>query len=266
MNSRLFEPVSNEDARFVYPRLPRAAAREIVQERVEWPPEELRQESRTSHPLAAPARAGSVVPKDLLVQVRDRVRTALDTVNPKFDWPVPAGRVAEFDRITGRELYENMQIVPADAASEGVWSFMTLVLLPEIGPWRFPDAGDKRYFGVPRNVLRRTWWRAHILGPDLGGSTGGSPHLREDELVQIFERSTLSANPWIAKAIVSTIHKSSEQLTVARSVFVRDLTRRLLRMTPLLCLDALPSDSLEVLLAELSSQSRQALQRNQRSM
>lgn len=262
MISRLFESVHHEGSRFVYPRLPRAVAREIVEERVEWLPEKLRQESHTSHPLAAPARAGSLVPKNLLTQVRDRVRTALDIADPKFDWPIAASRVAEFDRIIGRQLYENMQIVPADAASEGVWSFMTLVLLPELGPWRFPGAGDKRYFGVPRNVLRRTWWRAHILGPDLGGSTSLSPYLGEDELVQIFERPTLSANPWIARAIVSAIHGSSEQLTGARSVFVRDFTRRLLRMTPLLCLDALPRDSLEALLVEQASKSSQALKRN----
>jgi Family of unknown function (DUF6339) len=234
-------------------------ARGMVEERSDWQPEKLRKSSRTSHPTAAPARAGSVVSESLLVQVRDRVRGALDIVRPKFDWPVPSGRVAEFDRTLGRELYEGMQIVPADAASEGVWSFMTLVLLPEIGPWRFPGAGDKRYFGVPRNVLRRAWWRAHTLGPDLGGSTNSSPYLGEDELVQIFERPTLSANPWVARAIVSTIHKNSGQITAARSVFVRDFTRRLLRMTPLLCLDALSGDDLEEFLTGLVSQSVEAL-------
>lgn len=261
MSPRLFEPAHDEGVRFVYPRLPRAAARALVEERAEWPPEKLCQASHVSHPLAAPARAGSLVPNHLLIQVRDCVRMALDITDPKFDWPVPTSRVAEFDRIVGRELYENMKIVPADAASEGVWSFMTLILLPEVGPWRFPGAGDKRYFGVPRNVLRRTWWRAHILGPDLGGSTGNSPHLGEDELVQIFERSTLSANPWVARAIVSTIHIGSEDITAARSAFVRDFTRRLLRMTPWLSLDALPSHDLERLLADLASDSATALSR-----
>lgn len=262
MTPRLFEPTQSEGTRFVYPRLPRASARGLVEERVDWSSEKLRRASRTSHPLAAPARAGSLVPEDLLVQVRDRIRTALDDTDPKFDWPVPPGRVAQYDRIVGRELYENMKIVPADAASEGVWSFMTLVLLPEIGPWRFPGAGDGRYFGVPRNVLRRTWWRAHILGPDLGGSRSGSPHLGEDELVQIFERPTLSANPWVARALVSTTHTSSAHITVARSTFVRDLTRRLLRVTPWLCLDAIPNEELEKLLANLASQSANAFRRN----
>jgi hypothetical protein len=266
MSPRLFEPVQNEATRFVYPRLPRAAAREMVEERSEWPPDKLRWASRTSHPMAAPVRAGSMVPENLLIQVRDRVRTALDNADPKFDWPVPASRVAEFDRIVGRELYDTMRIVPADAASEGVWSFLTLILMPEIGPWRFPGGGDKRYLGVPRNVLRRTWWRAHALGSDLGGSSSGSPYLGEDELVQIFERPTLSANPWVARAIVSTIHRSPEQISTARSVFVRDLTRRLLRMTPLLCLDALSSDDLEALLVDLASQSAQALQRTGASL
>jgi hypothetical protein len=262
MTPRLFEPVDEGPTRFVYPRLPRAAAREIVDERAEWPLSKLRQESRTSHPLAAAARAGSLVPEKLLAQVRDHVRTALDLADPKFDWPVPNLRVAEFDRMVGRELYEHMQIVPVDAADEGVWSFMTLILLPEIGPWRFPGAGDKRYFGVHRNVLRRTWWRAHVLGPDLGGGSSSSPHLGEDELVQIFERPTLSANPWVARAIVSMVHGGSEHITGARSAFVRDFTRRLLRMTPFLCLDALPDDELQTLLVDLASESIRALKRD----
>lgn len=262
MTPRLFEPTDDSGQRFVYPRLPRVVAREMVDERSEWDPEKLRQASSTSHPMAASARTGSLISERQLAQVRDRVRAALDDTDPRFDWPVPTGRVAEFDRTIGRELYENMQIVPADAASEGVWSFMTLVLLPEIGPWRFPGSGDKRYFGVPRNVLRRTWWRAHILGPELGGGTSASPYLGEDELVQIFERPTLSANPWIARTIVSTIHSNSEWITFARSVFVRDFTRRLLRMTPWLCFDSLPSDGLAELLEDQAKQSARALQRN----
>jgi hypothetical protein len=202
-----------------------------------------------------------VVPEQQLARIRDAVRAALAGADPKFPWPLgKSPRVAEFDRIVGRELYEGMHIVPADAASEGVWSFMTLVLLPEFGPWRFPGSGDKRYLGVPRNVLRRTWWRAHVLGPDLGGETEGSPPLGEDELVQIFERPTLAANPWVARAIVATVHSVAPDIPTARSTFVRDLTRRLLRLTPLLSLDALPDDVLDELVSDLATQSRKALE------
>lgn len=259
MTGRLFDPGGEVGAMFVYPRLPRAIANQLIDEQSGLSTDQLRRQSSTSHPAAAPARAGIVVPEQRLARVRDAVRTAIKDADPPLPSPLGA-RVAEFDRIIGRELYEGMQILPGDAASEGVWSFMTLVLLPEIGPWRFPGSGHKRYLGVPRNVLRRTWWRAHVLGPDLGGCADKAPHLGEDELVQLFERPTLAANPWVAKALVATIHRTSGDLATARSPFVRDLTRRLLRLTPLLSLDALEDEDLDDLLADVAAQSKRALE------
>lgn len=260
MTEYLFRPGESAGT-FVFPRLPRAAARQLIIEREGWSADRLRHASATSHPAAAPARAGTVVPEQQLSRIRDAVRAALADADPKFPWPLGKGpRVGEFDRVVGRELYEGMHIFPADAASEGVWSFMTLVLLPELGPWRFPGSGDKRYLGVPRNVLRRTWWRAHVLGADLGGEADGSPPLGEDELVQIFERPTLAGNPWVARSIVATIHRVAPDVGTARSTFVRDLTRRLLRLTPLLSLDALSHDELDELISDLASQSKKALE------
>jgi hypothetical protein len=58
---------------------------------------------------------------------------------------------------------------------------------------------------------------------------------------------------------VKTIHRSAGEIGVARSTFVRDLTRRLLRLTPLLALDALTAAELDELLGNLVSQSKRAL-------
>lgn len=260
MTSLLFLPrTENVTGAYVYPRLPRRAARILIEERSGWTAVQLRKAGRTSHPNAAPAPMGKAVPPARLVRAQETVRKALGSVEPVFPWPVPRTRAAEFDRIIGRHLYEQLAILPGDAASEGVWTFLTLVLLPEIGPWRFPDAGEKRYLGVPRNVLRRTWWRAHILGPELGGAPASSPPLGEDELVQIFERPTLSANPHVARAIVSAVHRYGPDLPGARSEFMRDLTRRLLRLTPVLCLDALSEERLDHLVDRLAEESRSAL-------
>jgi hypothetical protein len=223
MTTRLFSPTAETHEAYVYPRLPLVAARRLIEERAAWSRSELVEASATSHLSAAPARIGTAVSEPALVRLRDAVRATLNGADPPFPWPMSRSRVAEFDRVLGACLYEHMQIVPSDAAAEGVWSFMTLVLLPEVGPWRFPGAGDKRYRGVHRNVLRRTWWRAYILGPDLGGTSPCSPYLGEDELVQIFERSTLAANPQIAQAIVAVVHRNDQQLPVGRSEFVRDL-------------------------------------------
>ena len=191
-----------------------------------------------------------------LLQVRDGVRR----IATERGFPEPLGRGYEwtFDSAAGRELHRTMHIVPADAASEGVWSFLSLVLLPEIGPWRFPDRAQDRLVGRPRNVLRRSWWRAHILGEDLDAAPAGQQPLGEDELVQIMERSTLAANPRIARAVRDGIVRGAGRITAPRSEFVRDLTKRVLRLTPFVALDVFDDQALEDLVDELIEQSRLA--------
>lgn len=249
MTPRLFSPADDATGSYVYPRLPLVAARDLIEAQASCSRAELENASATSHPDAAPARTGTAVPETVLSALRDKVRSVLNGAEPAFPWPAPRERVAEFDRLLGACLLEHMRIVPSDAANEGVWSFLTLVLLPEVGPWRFPNAGDKRYRGVHRNVLRRTWWRAYVLGPDLGGTAPSSPYLGEDELVQIFERSSLAANPHIARAIAAAVHHIGRRAPSGRSNFVRDLTRRLLRLMPFMSFDALTIEQFQTVLA-----------------
>ena len=259
MKISMFAP-SQPIGRFVYPRLPWSATEKLIEDQRGLPKAALEEASATGHSAAEPAKVGTPIDPQRLAAIRDHVRGELRSVSKPFDWPVPRDRVAEFDRVLGASLYSQLDIVPADAAAEGVWSFLTLVLLPEVGPWRFPKAeGHKRYRGVPRNVLRRTWWRAHVLGPDLGGSTATSSYFGEDELVQVFERANLAANPSVAKAVVQSVHRNSAILPSGRSNFVRDLTLRLMRLMPLISFDALSDENVEELLDRLTEVSVRAL-------
>ena len=92
-----------------------------------------------------------------------------------------------------------MQIIPADASHPGPWSFVTLVLLPDVASKRFPDLHENRLTGTYRNTFRRCWWRHHVLG-DLEFPPGSTP-LGEDELVKIFERSKMARDHRLAKAL-----------------------------------------------------------------
>ncbi len=163
-----------------------------------------------------------------------------------------------FDSAAGRVLYESLDIIPADAAAEGVWSFLSLVVLPEIGPWRFPDRAQDRLLGHPRNVFRRSWWRAHVLGPDLDAAPERQQPLGEDELVQIMERPTLAANPTVACAVRDGIFRGAGRVPAARSEFARDLTKRMLRLTPFIAVDLLSVQELDSLLDQLIEQSAAA--------
>jgi hypothetical protein len=241
---------------YVYPRLPRRTALTLVDETRSWDLDKLAASSTTDHPDAAPVATGTRVATEQLEHLRDGVRRV--AVERGYPESLRRGREWTFDSAAGRVLYQTMDIIPADAADEGVWSFLSLVLLPEIGPWRFPERAQDRLLGHPRNVLRRSWWRAHVLGADLDAAPEGQQPLGEDELVQIMERPTLAANPAVARAVRDGIFRGADRVPAARSEFARDLTKRVLRLTPFVALDLLDEAELSALLDDLIAQSAAA--------
>jgi hypothetical protein len=152
-----------------------------------------------------------------------------------------------------------MDIVPADAANEGVWSFLSLVVVPEVAPWRFPNLPDERALGKPRNTLRRLWWRAWRYGPDLDFAPEGLEPLGEDEHVQIEERTRLSGNRYVAQAIREGIWRAEASgLPVNRPPFVRQLVLRLSALRSHIALEALTSAQLAELIDGLVGPSIEA--------
>jgi hypothetical protein len=242
---------------YVYPRLPRSTGLALIEETRSYGLDKLRDLSATDHPDASPVATGTRVHTSRLENLREGVRRVAE--DRGFPEPLRRGREWTFDSAAGRLLYETMDIIPADAAAEGVWSFLSLVLLPEIGPWRFPDRARDRLLGHPRNVLRRSWWRAHVLGPDLDAAPDGQQPLGEDELVQIMERPTLAANPRVARAVRAGIFRGADRVAGARSEFARDLTKRVLRLTPFVALDVLSDQQLSDLMDDLIGQSAASL-------
>lgn len=211
------------------------------------------------HPEAAPAATGGhAVGNARLKIVQERIREVAEGAG----YPRPLKRLAgqSFDRPVGTALFESMGIVPGDAASEGVWSFLTLVVVPEIGPWRFPDKAPDRILGRPRNVLRRSWWRAWAFGTDLDYAPDGCTPLGEDEFVQIMERPSLGGNRHTSQALLTAIWKAERGgLKVARSELVRELTRRTRAVRSHLSLDVLGDNELAELLDRISQESVAAL-------
>lgn len=231
----------------LYPRLPRSVAKGLILERGSASPHELRRMAALSHPEAEPAATGGhPVDAEKLREVQSSIRHIADEAG----YPRPlGGGTQNFDRPCGTALFSLLDIVPADAAEEGVWSFLTLVLVPEIGPWRFPAMSEDRLIGHPRNVLRRTWWRAWALGPDLSRAPAGCEPLGEDESVQIMERPSLGGNRRTAAAIQSAIWRAEiAGLTMPRSELMRQLARRLRAVKSHIALDSLDDESLAGLL------------------
>ena len=159
---------------------------------------------------------------------------------------------AVWDRTLGASLFTNLKIPLAQIGDPGVWAYLTLYVFWEFPTWRFPKkeendepdlAGTEvskskkkpylRSSGGPRNVLRKCWDRAFVLGPDLGmdGHSALVQSLGEDELVNIFERTTIGNNRVLAEAIVNTI-LIKRPIRKDRMDIVRQFTKAVLRKTP----------------------------------
>ena len=151
-----------------------------------------------------------------------------------------------------------MDVVPADAASSGVWAFVSLVVLPDVAAWRFDSRVESRLLGTYRNVFRRLWWRAETIGVDLIDVPDG---LGEDELVNIMERTNLAANPRNATMLARLVVERGTLLRVARSELMRDLSKRLLRQQAVVNIDVLKDQQVQDLLERCLAESASALAR-----
>ena len=238
------------DQRYLFPRLPRAHAEHVLDQLVDVPLQQLRDLSDTAHPAAAPAPTGGPpVTAQILEKIAARVRAEFDD---RFPQALARSEGAAVDGIIGRVLHDEMPIIAADAAQEGVWSFISLVVLPDIAAWRFPDRHLSRMLGKPRNVFRRPWERRAVLGDAMDA---GVP-LGEDELVGIFERANLARSHRLVRVLVEHL---SEVHVPDRSQYARDLMKRVRRTMGYTNVDVLSSDYLRSMVDEHATQVRNVL-------
>lgn len=210
---------------YVYPRLSRGYALSRlaeIREVSQLDPERLAQLVQFQHPNSAPAATGTLVSVERLVSVREEVSAEME------DWKnrIVGSSSAAYDSRLGTILHSSLNIVSADAASEDVWNFLSLMLFPDLVYQRFPNLSDERSLGTPRNTLRRVWLRREILGDLL---TAGSPVLGEDELVGLFERTAFARNRRLVRVVAAVV--LDYKGTAARSEFARRLYKRVLMST-----------------------------------
>jgi Family of unknown function (DUF6339) len=239
---------------YVWPRLSGRAERDLYIEVAPCPLLALRERHDVEHADAAPVAVGGVkVPESTVRETQTSIRALADDLG--FPEPLTRARVASFDQPATRLLYETMRIVPSDAASPGVWSFLSLVVAPDVALWRWPYAppeDDDRVFrtshfrrisGHPRNVFRRLWWRGEVVGVDLIDTESGRG-LGEDELVNIMERVALASDRRLARLLAAAIVSLPSDLAVARSEVMRDASKRLLRTMPVIAFGVLDDDQI----------------------
>lgn len=242
-----------------YPRLPDGVAADLLRALTGLSHAELVDRSALEHRATSfyPTRGAETTTEELR-----NLQTAIRDLASECGYPTTAGKgspaLREFDQRCCALLFEKMNIVTADASNDGVWSFLSLVVLPDVAFWRFPNQHERedyeRLLGRPRNIFRRLWWRAHNVGPVLGS------RLLEDEAVGILERSTIGGNPAVASAIAREhLRRIDGELTVQRTELLRDVMKRIRRLAALVSLGGLNADELSELMTEVFDSSVAAL-------
>lgn len=181
------------------------------------------------------ATGGALADAAKLGEVREAI------LNATSDWR-ERGRVdnqaSEFDLAVGRALHEALEIIPSDAAHSEFWSFLTILVLPDVAVLRFPDMHpDRMLGGSRRNTFRRVWSRRDVLG-DL--TDRYKRPLGEDEMTGLFERSAMARNRPLIRALASIVMQSDEP--GARSEWARTLYKKVCYITGPRSLDGFTED------------------------
>jgi hypothetical protein len=243
-----------------YPRLPHSVAESLLDEQQDLPIDQLTAFIATSHHKQ---EWHPTIPIRATDQELHKLRADVVSIATRNGYPVlqRRGGHAPFDQQLSVHLYEQMGIVPAEAATGGIWSFIALVLLPDVAAWRFPDRHRDRFIGADlmigssnRHVFGRLWARAYILGAEVSSGLG------EDNVVNLFERSTFGGDPRLARTIGEThIRTIAANRIVQSQELMRDAMKRLRRLAVLVSFGALNDDQLRGLLEEVFDSSVVAL-------
>jgi hypothetical protein len=120
---------------------------------------------------------------------------------------------SKFDTEAAAWFADQTILASGEALRDDVWSFIGVVLAPDIVYWRFGTA-RKRYIGGVRNTFQRLWIRGVALdrGVDSLARWELLEELTEDALVQITERPSLSGDPKAGSSYSRSLATSSKVL------------------------------------------------------
>jgi len=241
----------------IYRELDLASGLEIISSLREVPIEMADNFVNFEHPAAQfpPSGGTRATVSDL-----ETIREAVLEIAKRHGFPKQLGRkTASLDRDLAIYLHEALDLSAHTAGSDSMWTFLTICVLPDVAVWRFPERSDDRLIGnVNRNVFRRLWWRVEILGDPP--ETTDPVWDREDVLVQIMERPFLSGNPDVARTLADVFREAFGGAPSSKwQPLMRDLVRRLMRITHFVSFDALDLDELREVIAEQASISRELI-------
>lgn len=154
----------------------------------------------------------------------------------------------------GKAVSVEIDPSPSDAAHDGTWSFLSLMLFPDVVLARWPADSESgglssdRWIGAQlsrdRNYIKLSWRRWQLLGPVM--ESAESP-LGEDEFGALLERTAVARN-------VRLVRVAAREIVGFRSgprmVFARELMKEITYLTGPILLDVLDDSQLEAVVRE----------------
>jgi hypothetical protein len=212
-----------------------------------------------SHPEQVYAQVGGRATEASLIELRQSILTLAEQAGFPTQPVGPQLRVA-FDRAAASAITQSMDMAWSEAASRDVWSFTSLVLLPDVTEWRWahtlPKRNRERWVAsdLTRHTWARLWWQAQTFADD--------PALlsvfNESELNQFLERRSIGGHPRLLLALCTEIAAAIDD-GAPRRPLIRDTTRRLRRRLAFIDDLALDESQLRTLAAQGVSETRDEL-------
>ena len=231
----------------MWPRLPLSIAEKILEDYSELSLQELANVWSTQHRDAAVAETGgAAVSENDVNELRTRILEVAESLGFDGTSSATEQQAKQFDQRAPAVLYEIIGNNANDLAAPETWNFISLVVLPDIAIWRFPNRANARLLGGDRNGLRnvfsRLWVRAHFLDDDL---LRGADPLSEDELVGLTERSTFLRYPRFLRIYSRKLLAWANQTSGARRDAFRIANVHMMRRLAFLNPNSIPNETIE---------------------
>ncbi|MGA4993734.1 DUF6339 family protein [Nonomuraea bangladeshensis] len=176
----------------------------------------------------------------------------MTTTAEAYGFPQPAGSDARisFDRDTAEVLRDQMDLSWAEAGHRDLWSFLSLVALPNVTLWRFGPGNKERWIAtdLTRHTWARLWWQAEVFA--------GHKHLltalTESDLNQLLERRSIGGDPRLVREMARAVIELAPN--ASRRQVIRDVTARLRRYLAFLDVRALSDQQVQDLCRTLANE------------
>lgn len=205
------------------------------------------------HPLRQSGLVGGHPATDQQIQALDRaVREAVPPRRTSSD----RGWGAAFDRDVSRALYQHLGDFLGATAQSGVWSFLSLVVFPDLVLERFPmrkGVPAERFLDGRRNTFSRLHQRRAIFGDLMDRE---DVQILEDDFVGLVDRD-ISSDHRLAAALIR--RADQPPAGVDRRAFARELYKEALFEAKVTELRALDDEVLESVVGDLAERVRQRI-------